>query len=96
MSEIIGWTASLILVATLSKQVHKQWREKTSEGISTWLFIGQLAASTGFVIYSVMTGSAVFVFTNSVLTITNLVGLYLYFRYRDPENNGASKNESRQ
>jgi MtN3 and saliva related transmembrane protein len=82
MSEIIGWSSSLILVATLGKQIHKQWREKTSEGISTWLFIGQLVASTGFVIYSAMTGNIVFVFTNSVLTFTNLIGLFLYYRYR--------------
>ena len=34
MTEIIGWTSSLILLLTLIKQVHKQWKDRTSEGIS--------------------------------------------------------------
>ena len=47
MIEIIGWASSLILLATLVKQVYKQWSEGTGEGISQWLFLGQLAASIG-------------------------------------------------
>ncbi len=82
MIEIIGWASSLILLLTLVKQVYKQWTEGTSEGISKWLFAGQLAASVGFTIYSVITASWVFAFTNAALTINNIVGIYLYFRFR--------------
>ncbi len=82
MIEIIGWASSLILLLTLVKQVYKQWKEGTSEGISKWLFAGQLAASVGFTIYSVITASWVFAFTNAALTINNIVGIYLYFRFR--------------
>jgi MtN3 and saliva related transmembrane protein len=82
MVEIIGWTSSLILLATLAKQVHKQWRDATSEGLSKWLFIGQLAASVGFTIYSILTASYVFAFTNIMLSITNTIGIILYFRFR--------------
>ena len=83
MIEIIGWVSSLVLLATLVKQVHKQWKDKTSEGISKWLFAGQLAASIGFTVYSVATASWVFAFTNFALTINNIIGVSLYFYYLD-------------
>lgn len=83
MIEIIGWTSSLILLATLVKQVHKQWRDGSSEGISKWLFIGQLAASTGFVVYSYLVGSWVFLVTNSLLTINNIVGICFYYHFKE-------------
>ena len=83
MIEIIGWASSLILLATLVKQVHKQWKEGTKEGISKWLFVGQLAASVGFTIYSVITESWVFAFTNTALTLNNVIGIWLYFRSKN-------------
>jgi MtN3 and saliva related transmembrane protein len=82
MTEILGWASSAILLATLVKQVHKQWRDGTSEGISSWLFIGQLAASVGFTIYSYMVGNWVFVVTNGLLTINNVIGIGLYYHFR--------------
>jgi len=81
--EIIGWTSSLILLATLVKQVHKQWKDGRSEGISKWLFAGQLAASSGFLVYSYLVGSWVFMVTNGLLTLNNLIGLYLYYNSKE-------------
>lgn len=83
MIEALGWASSVLLLLTLVKQVYKQWSERTSEGISKWLFAGQLAASVGFTIYSILTGSWVFAFTNAALTVNNLIGVWLYFRYRE-------------
>lgn len=83
ITEALGWTSSLILLVTLIKQVHKQWKSKTSEGISKWLFLGQLAASVGFTIYSYSTGNWVFIATNGILTVNNVIGIYLYYRYLD-------------
>ena len=82
MIEIIGWASSLILLATLVKQVYKQWKDATSEGISKWLFIGQLAASVGFTVYSYLVGNWVFAVTNGLLTINNIIGICLYFHFR--------------
>ena len=82
MTEVLGWLSSVILLATLVKQVWKQWNDKTSEGISKWLFAGQLLASIGFTIYSVATGNWVFAFTNAALTVNNIIGVVLYFYYR--------------
>ena len=52
MTEAIGWGSSLILLLTIARQIHKQWRDRTSAGVSVWLFVGQLAASGGFIAYS--------------------------------------------
>ena len=54
MVEAIGWVSPLILVFTIATQVLKQWKAGTSEGVSKRLFVGQLAASAGFTIYSVL------------------------------------------
>jgi len=82
MVEIIGWASSLILLLTLVKQVYKQWKDGTGEGISKWLFIGQLCASTGFTVYSFLIGSWVFMVTNGLLTINNIAGICIYFYFR--------------
>jgi len=81
MIAVIGWVSSCILLLTLVLQVHKQWKAKTSKGLSKWLFIGQLIASVGFVTYSYFVGNWVFTVTNGLLTINNLVGIYLYYKY---------------
>jgi uncharacterized protein with PQ loop repeat len=80
--EIIGWASSLILLATLVKQVYKQWKEGTAEGVSKWLFVGQLLASIGFTTYSYLVGNWVFTVTNGLLTLNNIAGIYLYFYFR--------------
>lgn len=79
MTEIIGWTSSVILLATLIKQVYKQWKEGTGEGVSNWLFVGQVLSSIGFTIYSYLVGNWVFTVTNGVLLINNFIGLGLTF-----------------
>lgn len=78
----IGWAASGVLIATLGRQVLVQWRERSTEGLSSWLFVGQLTASTLFTVYSVMVGNAVFVFTNSVLLLTAVTGQLIFRRNR--------------
>ena len=79
MVEIIGWASSGILLLTLITQIHKQWKLGTHKGVSKWLFIGQLAASVGFTAYSIGTGNVVFIVTNSLLLISAIVGIYIYY-----------------
>lgn len=86
MIEVLGWSSSVILLMTLVRQVYKQWQEKKTEGLSRWLFVGQLAASVGFTVYSFLTGNWVFVFTNAALMLNNIVGVILYFRFREKED----------
>lgn len=88
-ADIIGWGASAVLLATLTRQVWVQWRERSTEGVSSWLFVGQLVASTGFLVYSWMLDNWVFVFTNSALLVTALVGQWTYRRNVKLEEAGA-------
>ncbi len=82
MEQIIGWISSLILVLTISKQVYKQWSDGDSEGVSKWLFIGQIAASVGFTIYSFLIWNPVFIFTNALLLIAAVLGLGILIYHR--------------
>jgi uncharacterized protein with PQ loop repeat len=82
VTELIGWVSSAILVATIAKQVHKQWADGRSEGVSRWLFVGQIAASTGFTLYSWLLGNAVFVVTNALLLASAVAGLLIVLRHR--------------
>jgi MtN3 and saliva related transmembrane protein len=89
-TEIVGWASSLILVLTISKQVYKQWHEGSSEGVSKWLFIGQMAASLGFTIYSWLVGNMVFVVTNSLMLLNALVGFGIVLRHRRKSKEASS------
>lgn len=82
MTEVIGWLSSFVLVLTIGKQVHKQWRSGSSEGVSKWLFVGQITASTGFTLYSVLVRNWVFVVTNSLLLVSAIIGGLIVLKHR--------------
>lgn len=73
-TDALGWFASAILVATVSRQVWKQWRERRIEGLSSWLFLGQIATSAAFVLYSWLLQSWVFVASNLFLLVAAITG----------------------
>lgn len=81
-TDLIGWTAAAILILTLGRQVYTQWRDRTSKGVSRWLFVGQCAASLSFVIYSWLLHNWVFVVTNALILLTALAGEFIYLRNR--------------
>jgi uncharacterized protein with PQ loop repeat len=89
-TEIIGWASSIILLATLIRQVYKQYKEGTGEGVSNLLFVGQVLSSIGFTIYSYLVGNWVFTVTNGVLLINNFIGLgltiYLKRKYQNKKD----------
>jgi uncharacterized protein with PQ loop repeat len=80
--DIIGWVSSLVLVITLGWQVRKQWVSRESRGVSTWLFVGQLAASVGFSTYSLLLENWVFLTTNLLLVVNALLGQWVTLRNR--------------
>lgn len=80
--EWIGWTSSAILLATLIRQVHTQWKSHDVSGVSRWLFVGQVAASVGFTIYSVLLHNWVYASSNVAILITAFVGEAIYLRNR--------------
>jgi uncharacterized protein with PQ loop repeat len=89
MPDLVGWIASAILLATLARQTWRQWREPDPRGVSRWLFLGQIAASVGFVAYSWMLRNWVFIVTNTLILLTAIVGQLALSRARrdaDPDH----------
>ena len=80
LTELVGWAAAIVLLATICRQVWTQWRSRTTQGVSKWLFVGQLVASTLFTIYSVLLQNWVFVVTNALLLVAALIGEAIYLR----------------
>jgi len=79
---LIGWLSSLVLLVTLCQQIRVQWRSRESRGVSTWLFGGQLAASSGFAVYSYLLHNWVFLATNLLLVANAAVGQWVTLRNR--------------
>ena len=79
-TEVIGWAAALVLLATISSQVYTQWRTRSTQGVSPWLFSGQVLASVGFTAYSALVGNAVFTATNTLILVSAVFGQLLYWR----------------
>lgn len=80
--DLVGWFSSLVLLLTLGQQVRKQWRSRDSRGVSTWLFLGQMAASGGFALYSYLLGNWVFLFTNLALLGNAVLGEWITLKNR--------------
>jgi uncharacterized protein with PQ loop repeat len=72
----------VILLATLVRQVYTQWRTRATAGLSRWLFIGQVAASVGYIAYSVLLHNWVYVSSNVAILLTAIVGESLLLRNR--------------
>lgn len=79
-TEAVGWASALVLLATILKQVHKQWQDHTSAGVSRWLFIGQMSASLGFALYSLLLQNWVFLLTNLAMLMSAVAGQVIYLR----------------
>ena len=94
MQEIIGWGSSFILLLTIGKQIYKQWSEKTSRGVYKWLYIGEILANAGFIVYSGMLHNYVFLVTNALLLVSSLVGLGIVLHHRRIESQSGQQDAS--
>ena len=90
MVDVIGWLSTGILILTVGRQAFKQWKERSTAGVSHWLFIGQMSASVGFVIYSAMLGNVIFVVSNAFLLLIAVIGQIMYMRNRHREESGQA------
>lgn len=80
--ELIGWASSFILLLTLIRQVLTQWQTGATAGLSKWLFLGQITASTGYTIYSVLLHNWVYASSNIAILLTAFIGEGIYLRNR--------------
>ena len=51
-------------------------------GVSRWLWIGQIAASVGFTVYSVLVRNWVFVVTNALILCDAIAGALIVLHHR--------------
>lgn len=96
ITEALGWLSSLVLVLTIARQVWRQWRSGHSEGVSIWLFVGQMTASAGFTAYSLLVDNWVFVVTNALMLVSAVCGLWIVVVHRrrharDAENEARTR-----
>lgn len=82
MTDAVGFASSLVLLVTLAGQIYKQWQERTVTGVSPVFFIGECAASVGFIVFSVMINSPVFIVTNALTLLAAIVGQWVFQRNR--------------
>lgn len=80
VTDMIGWISSGILLLTIGRQVYTQWKTRIAKGVSRWLFVGQLTASSGFIVYSILLKNWVFTASNVAILITAVVGQVIYLR----------------
>jgi uncharacterized protein with PQ loop repeat len=80
--ELLGWVSSFILLLTLIRQVQTQWRTGAIAGLSKWLFVGQITASTGYTIYSFLLHNWVYFSSNVAILLTAFIGEGVYIRNR--------------
>lgn len=90
-TEAIGWFSSFVLVLTIGNQVYRQWKTGTSQGVSKWLFVGQITASTGFTLYSLLVRNWVFVVTNALLLLSAIIGVVIVVKHRRAARRSANR-----
>jgi MtN3 and saliva related transmembrane protein len=96
MREALGWISSLVLLITILAQIRKQWRERSGQGVSKFLFVGQTAASLGFTVYSVLVHNWVFTVTNGLMLLSAIGGWFLTARFkREQAESGAAPDAER-
>ena len=74
LENVIGWAAVALLFATMAGQAWKQWKDNVKRGIGKLFFVGQIAASTLFLLYSTMIGDRVFVVGNAMVLAAAIAG----------------------
>ena len=73
-ADYVGWAAVAVLVATMSGQAWKEWRDRVKHGVSRWFFAGQVSASLLFIAYSAMVGNTIFVVGNAMVLLAAMAG----------------------
>jgi len=89
MKQLLGWSASAILLLTIGAQIYRQWKSGTSKGVSKWLFLGQIAASIGFLAYSILLRDVVYITSNILMLLSSFVGLGILLHHRRRERKSS-------
>lgn len=94
IEQVTGWAAVAALFFTMAGQAWKQWRDRVTSGIGKFFFVGQVTASTLFLVYSAMKGDFVFVVGNAMVLTASLAGgtiLWLNRTQRRPAGSSSPR-----
>jgi MtN3 and saliva related transmembrane protein len=85
-TELVGWISATILLLTLSRQVYTQWRQRSAVEVPRWLFIGQVAAAIGFIVYAGLIQNWVFVVASALILVAVIAGEVVALENRKREH----------
>jgi uncharacterized protein with PQ loop repeat len=88
--EVLGWASLVLNTAAVHYQVRRQWKDGASENVSVLFYLCGIAATVGFAFYSYGVGNVVYVVANVVVTLYELVGLFLVLKHRRAARAAAS------
>jgi uncharacterized protein with PQ loop repeat len=77
IGNMLGWSATLVLLATLLAQIRREIQSGKVDEISPLLFVGQCAASILFLAYSALVGNLVFIVSNAMILVVALLGVWV-------------------
>jgi uncharacterized protein with PQ loop repeat len=80
----VGWSAVTVLFLTMTGQAWREWRDRVKHGAGKVFFMGQITASTLFLVYSALIGDRIFVVGNALVLAASICGggILLYNRAR--------------
>lgn len=82
VGNVLGWSATLVLLVTLLAQIRREVRSGKVDEISPLLFVGQCAASVLFLAYSALVGNLVFIVSNAMILAVALIGVWVRHRIK--------------
>ncbi len=77
VGNILGWSATCVLLVTLLAQILREIRSGKVDEISPLLFVGQCAASILFLVYSALVDNLVFIVSNAMILAVALLGVWV-------------------
>lgn len=80
----IGWFSSTVVFVTQIIQLREQVK-KGSKGVSKWMFVGNVIATSGFVVYSYLQNDTIFLTANSIILCGHITGMILTFWQKSHE-----------
>lgn len=83
--QIIGFVGNAVLVLSSLPQIKKMIERKSVEDISIWMWIILLISNALLLLYAALRTDIVFTILFTILTVENLIALYLIVKYRKKE-----------
>jgi MtN3 and saliva related transmembrane protein len=86
LSQILGWTATILFSLMIVPQIIKTIKSKDTRGVSLLLFVIFLIANIIALAYAIMISQSPLIIKYSIAIVTTIfyIGLFFYYKSRDP------------